>query len=62
VLDARRFQNDVHRLLHHQLGAPQTGARRKLQDGDEVSLVLLGNEAGRHAVEFEAGGADQPDV
>ena len=62
VLDAGRFQDDVDRLLHHLLGPPQAGARRKLQDGDEVSLVLLGNEAGRRAGEFEAGGADQGDV
>jgi hypothetical protein len=62
VLDTRRLQDNVDRLLHHLLGPPQAGAGWKLQDGNEVSLVLLGDEPGWRAGEFHAGDTDQPDV
>ena len=59
MLDAGRLQDDVGRPLHHRLGPFQRGARRQLQHGDQVALVLLRNEPGRRAGELHAGDADQ---
>ena len=62
MLHARRLQDDVHCALHHLLRALKAGAGWKLQDGDEIALVLLGNEAGWLAGKFEPGCSDQPDI
>src|SRR6266851_2399118 len=41
MLDATCLQNNVARLLHHLLGPRQRSARRQLQHGYKVSLILL---------------------
>src|SRR5258708_27725485 len=59
VLDAGGGHDDVDRLLDHRLRAVERGTGRQLDDGDEIALVLLRDEAGRRAGELEAGEADQ---
>ena len=49
MLDALRLEDDLGRLLHHRVGARQRGAGRQLDDGDQIALVLLRDEAGRRA-------------
>ena len=44
------------------LGPVQGRTRRKLNEGDEVALVLFRDEAGRRLRELDAGNADQPDI
>ena len=59
---ARRAEDDLGRLAHRRVGARQGRARRQLEDGDEVALVLLGNEAGRRAAELPCCQPDQPGI
>ena len=47
---------------HDRVGARQRGAGRQLQHGDQIALVLVGNEAGRRAAELPAGQADEPGI
>ena len=47
MLDALRPQNDVDAAPDELLGPVQGRTGRKLNDVDEVALVLLGDEAGR---------------
>ena len=47
MLDALRSQNDVDAAPDELLGPVQGRTGRKLNEVDEVALVLLGDEAGR---------------
>ena len=60
--DARRLEDDLGRLADHRVGARQRGAGRQLDDGDQIALVLLRDEAGRRALELPAGERDQPGI
>src|SRR5262249_53635392 len=62
MLDALRPQNDVDTALDDLLSPVQGGAGRKLNNVDQVALVLLRDEAGRRARELDAGNADQPRI
>ncbi len=62
MFDAARGQRDVGDLAHHLLGALERRARRQLDHGDQVALVLLGDEAGGRARELDARHCDQRDV
>ena len=62
MLDAIRPENDVGGAPDHLLGAVQRRAGRKLNDIDEIALVLLWDKAGRRACELDAGNADQPSI
>src|SRR5260370_41773713 len=62
MLDALRPQNDVDTAPDDPLGPVQGRTGRKLNDADEVALVLLGDEAGRRLRELEGGRADQPRI
>ena len=46
----------------HGVGAGERGAGRQLQHGDQVSLVLVGDEAGGRADELPAGQPDEPGI
>ena len=62
VRDARRVQHDLGGLRHDRVGARQRGAGRQLDDGDQIALVLLRDEAGRRAPELPAGEPDQAGI
>ena len=62
MLDALRPQNDVDTALDDLLGAIQGRTGWKLNDVDEVALVLLGDEAGRRLGELKGGNTDQPPI
>src|SRR5215510_8353478 len=62
MLDALRSQNDVDTAPDNLLGPIQCRTGRKLNDVDEVALVLLRDEAGRCLREFDTGNADQPHI
>ncbi len=62
VLNTVRRQDNVDCLADHFLGSVQRGARRKLNDGDQVALILLRNETGRRARKLQAGDTDECDV
>src|SRR6516165_4847069 len=62
MLDALRPQNDVDAAPDDLLGPVQGLTRRKLNDVDEVALVLLGDEAGRRLGELKGGNTDQPPI
>ena len=47
MLDARRRQDDLDRLLDHRFGPLEGRARRQLDHGDQIALVLFRNEPGR---------------
>src|SRR3954453_1984607 len=59
MLDALRWQNDVDAALDDLLRPVQRRTGRKLNEVDEVALVLLRDEAGRRLRELDAGSADQ---
>ena len=44
VFNAARSEDDIGRLLHHLLCPCERRSGRKLNDGDQVSLILLRNE------------------
>ena len=58
MLDALRSQNDIGSASDDVLGPIQCRAGRQLNDGDQIALVLFGDEAGRRLVEFDAGNCD----
>src|SRR5258707_6291117 len=62
VLDAARIQDDIGRLFHNLLCPRERRSGRKLNDGDEVSLILLRNETRLRSRELQPGNADQRDV
>ena len=60
--DAGRRQNDLRHPARHLVGARERSAGRKLDDIDQIALVLLRDEAGRRPGELEHGEADQTDI
>jgi len=62
VFDAARIEDDIGRLLHDLLCACERRARRELNDGDQVSLILLRNETRLRSRELQSGNSDQSDV
>ena len=60
MLDAPRLQNDVDTASDDVLGPLQCRPGRELNHVDEVTLILLGDEAGRRLRELDTGNADQP--
>src|SRR5260370_24397005 len=62
VFNAARIEDDIGRLLHHVLCPCECRSGRKLNDGDQVSLILLRNEARLRSRELQPGNADQRDV
>src|SRR5262249_60220799 len=62
MLDPLCPQNDVDTALDDLFGPVQCRTGRKLNDGDQVALILLGDEAGRRLRELDAGNADQPRI
>src|SRR5262245_15244983 len=62
MLDALRSQNDVDAAPDDLLRPVQRRTGRKLNEVNEVALVLLGDEAGRRLRELDAGNADQPRI
>src|SRR5258708_23065359 len=62
VFNAVSIEDDIGRLLHHLLCPRERRSGRKLNDGDEVSLVLLRNETRLRSRELQTSNADQRDV
>ena len=62
VFNAARIEDDIGRLLHHFLCSRERRSGRRLNDGDQVSLVLLRNETRLRSPELQSGNSDQRDV
>ncbi len=60
--DSGRFEPDLGQLLGDLIGALERGRRRQLSDGDDVLLVLVGNEPSGDCVEAEVGQRDETRV
>src|SRR5260370_33401169 len=62
VLDAARIEDDIGCLFHDLLRPRERRSGRKLNDGDQVSLILLRNEPRWRSRELQPGSANQRDV
>src|SRR5262245_27991433 len=62
MLDALRSQNDIDTAPDDLVGPVQCRTGRKLNDVDEVALVLLRDETGRRLCQLDAGNADQSSI
>ena len=56
------FMRDVGQPIQHRVGAIDRGRIRQLHGDDEIALVLLRNEAGRHRLEAEIRQDEQADI
>src|SRR2546425_2946769 len=59
VFNAARIEDDIGRLLHHFLCPCERRSGRKLNNGNQVSLVLLRNETRLRSRELQPGNADR---
>src|SRR5467141_1395247 len=62
VLNAARIQDDIGRLFHDLLCPRERRSGRKLNNGDQVSLVLLRNETCLRPPELQPGNSNQRNV
>src|SRR5260221_4720228 len=62
MFDAASIEDDIGRLLHHLLCPRKRRSGRKLNDGDQVSLILLRNETRLRSRELQTSDANQRDV
>src|SRR6266478_58156 len=62
VFNATGIEDDIGRLFHHLLCPRERRSGRKLNDGDQVPLILLRNETRLRMRELQPGNANQRDV
>ena len=60
--DPRRAAEDFSDAAHHSVRAGERSAGRQLDHRDQVSLVLVGDKAGRSAGELPAGEANEAGI